>query len=152
MYKKDLKTKYYIIKDGEILGRCWGQTTAYKLCFLLGAARCCIYEHLLELDDDWFYQLWKEYVGELPPPPMHVEKMAPELFAAIDKAAHTYLVKPSCKEVLRAMYEYRHTYTREEIDLMIPGVKWDSIRVALTQLRREGVNIKHTGDGFYVRQ
>lgn len=152
MYKKDLKTRYYLVKDGAVLGRTYGDSTSYKLCFLLGAARVCIYENLLDLDDEWFYKLWQAYVGELPPPPMHVERMAPVLFDSIVAAAHTFLRKPPCHDILRAMYQFRNSYTREEINQMIPGVKWRSISVAMTQLRKEGINIKHTGDGFYVRQ
>ena len=152
MFKKDLRTTFYIIKDGEVLGRVWGYETAHKVCFIREAAYCCIYEHLVQIEDEWLYQLYEKYVGVLPEPPMVIEQMARDVFSALEQTKVQYITKPSCKDVLRAMYEFKNTYTREEIDLMIPRVKWSSIRVAIAQLRHEGLDIRHTGDGFYVRQ
>ena len=96
--------------------------------------------------------MYQEYVGELPPPPMFVEDMAKELFAALDKAKHPYWKKPSCLVLLREMFNWQRKFHKDEIQAVITDVGWGSIRVAMTVLRREGIDIKHTGDGFYVRQ
>jgi len=152
MYKKDLRTKYYIIKDGMLFGRVWSLDSAQKICLTHNAAYCCIYEHLLMIDDEWLYKLYEKYVGPLPPPPMNIESMAKELFTAFEELKVGYIPKPSCRDVLRTMYTERNTWTKEEICLMIPKCKWATIRVGMSQLKPEGIHIKHEGDGFYVRQ
>ena len=152
MYKKDLVPTYYIIKDGKVLGRCSSYETAYKVCFVKRAASCCVYNNLLQLEDDWLYQLYTDHVGELPPPPMHVEEMASRIFAAMEKAHFPVASKPSCKELLRAMFEHRSHWSKKEIQEMITKVKWQSVRTAMSDLKHENMNIKHEGNGQYVRQ
>lgn len=152
MYKKDLKSVHYIIKDGKVLGRVTNAESAYRVAFIREAAFCCIYEHLLQIDDEWLYELYQKYVGKLPPPPMVVETMARETFHAIEVSEIMAIRKPSVADVLRAMYQFKRQYTRGEIEKMIPGVKWNSVRVIMSKLRREGVDIRHHGDGWYVRR
>ena len=152
MHKKDLKTKYYVIKDGAIIGRANTDEAAYKACFILKAARCCIYQHLLQLDDDWFYQLYQDYVGKLPPPPMAIEQMARDVFDALEKKVFPAVRKPSVKKLLRSMYDYKRQYLKEELQLMMGTVKWGCVKVAMSQLRQEGIDIRHHGDGWYVRR
>lgn len=151
MFKKDLKTYFYIIKDGSIIGRCLGYQTATRLALIHGAAFCCIYEDLVELPDDWLYELYKHYVGPLPPEPMVVEEMARDLWATFLTATHNYLRKPSGRDIIRAMYDRRTTYTKQEILEMVPDAQWSSVRVYLSQLKQEGLNVKYI-EGRYVRQ
>jgi hypothetical protein len=152
MYKKDLKVTYYIIKDGKVLGRCSTHETAYKVCFIEKAAWCCVYDNLISLEDEWLYQLYQDYVGDLPPPPMVVEQMAREVFAALEKTEFPAVLKPSVKKVLRAMYEFKRQWQREELIEVITKVQWGSIKTAMVELRREGIDIRHHGDGWYVRR
>lgn len=153
MYKKDLKTKYYIIKDGEVMGRVWGLETAQKVCFIRKAAFACIYEHLVQLDDEWFYALYQRHVSEqLPEFPMVIEEMARDLFAALEAQKFPYIMKPSCKDLIREMYNVHSHWHKDDIAATCSGANWNSIRVAFSQLRREGYNIKYHQDGLYVRQ
>lgn len=151
MNKKDLKTKYYIIKDGRVIGRVWGLDVAYKVCFLQKAAFACIYQHLMELNDEWLYQLYLEHVGDLPDPPMVVDQMARELFEALEAKKFDYIAKPSCRELLREMYTIRNHWHRQDITALCTGAKWSTIRVAMNQLKHEGFEIRYAQDGIYVR-
>lgn len=152
MFKKDLQSIFYIIKDGEVLGRCLGSVNAQKNALIHEAAYCCIYEDLIQIEDEWLYKLYQDYVGELPPPPMVVEELARKAFTSIEATHHKTLRRPAAKDVIRAMYKARTVYTKEEIEMMCPGVKWRSLRVMIGQLKKDGLYIKHTGDGIYVRQ
>ena len=152
MHKKDLRTRYYIIKDGEVVGTVWGLDVAYKVCFLRKAAFCCIYQHLVQLHDEWFYQLYLTHVGELPDPPMVIEEMARDLFDAIKCKKFPYIMKPSCKDLIREMYRIRGHWHRGDIKQLCTGAKWSTIRVAMSQLRHEGVDIRYSQDGLYVRK
>ena len=152
MRKKDLKTKYYIIKDGEVIGRVWGLDTAVKVCFLLKAAYACIYQHLFQLKDEWFYQLYQDHIGELPDEPMVIDEMARELFASFEHQKFKYIMKPSCRDLIREMYTIRGHWHKADIEAVCVGANWNSIRVAMTQLRKEGIDIRYFQDGMYVRK
>lgn len=153
MYKKDLRTKHYIVKDGEVLGRVWDASTAQKVALIEGAAYCSIYQHLLDLDLDWFEQLYETFVGPLGAHELlPLNEAAKKIWEELENTKIKFIPKPPARDVLRAMYEYHTAYSRSDISKLVPNVKWATIRVAMSQLRREGINIKHTGDGLYVRQ
>lgn len=153
MYKKDLRTSYYIIKDGEVLGRVWHLDDAFKVCFMKRATYCCIYQHLVDIEDEWLYKLYLRYVkDELPEPPMIIEDMAREVFLAISSMKHPFIRRPPVRDLLREMFTVQDHWHKKEIETMCVGANWNSIRVALSQLRTEGINIYYKQDGIYVRE
>jgi hypothetical protein len=147
-----MRTKYIIVKDGEVLGWCNGLDTAQKVCFLRKAAYLCIYQHLLQLDDDWFYKLYEDYYGPLPEPPLMIEEMAQHLWEALDAKKFPALRKPSAMDLIREMFIIRDRWRKEDIQAMCIGAEWDYLRGVLSRLRAEGMYIKHQPDGNYVRK
>lgn len=147
-----MRTKYIIIKDGEVIGRCNGLDNAQKICFLQKAAYLCIYQNLLQLDDEWFYKLYEDYYGPLPEPPMMIEEMAQHLWEALDCKKFPLIPKPSAHELIREMFTIRDRWHRQDIEAVCTGANWEYLRVVLSRLRADGIRIKHHQDGLYVRQ